>query len=284
MATGRVRVNGAVMTEMGAKVDPTCDIVEVDGERVRCEALKVTLMLHKPLGFVTTMKDEHAKHIVSELVPTGAYPGLFPLGRLDRDTSGLLLFSADGALGFSVLRPRGHVVKRYLALVEGRPDERTLRTLRKGVMLDDGVTLPAEVEMLSGAEEACARKSLELPAPQQRKENRAGGRAAARSVCGERAYDGERGYSGTSADRVMISREYAAARARRAAACSVLRIGIYEGRNRQVRRMLEAVGHSARALHREAFGPLFLGDLPRGSWRLLSDSEVDALRTAVSSE
>lgn len=284
IAGGRVRVNGTVVAEMGAKVNPSCDIVEVDGETVRCETPKVTLMLHKPLGFVTTMKDEHAKRIVSDLVPTGAYPGLFPLGRLDRDTSGLLLFSTDGDLGFSVLRPRGHVVKRYVALVEGHPGARTLQALREGVMLDDGVTLPAEAEVLSGAEETRARNVLELPVPQQRKEERASGRAAAKSVRRGQAHGDACGARGALADHVAISREYAAARARKAAACSVVRIGIHEGRNRQVRRMLEAVGHPACALHREAIGPLFLGDLPRGSWRLLSDSEVEALRAAVSSE
>lgn len=293
---GRVRVNGDVVTEMGVKIDPACDVVEVDGEVVRGAVPKVTLMLHKPLGFVTTMKDDHAKRLVSELVPADEYPGLFPLGRLDRDTSGLLLFSTDGDLGFSVLRPRGHVTKSYVALVKGKPSERELRMLREGVLLDDGMTLPATAELLRGKDEARQRQVLELPLPLERKEIRAQGRAAAKSVRaergmplrGDRIVGGGRNGDATpcSAQGVLlrsdISREYACARARKAASCSVIRLGIHEGRNRQVRRMLAAVGHPVVALHRESFGPLSLGDLPRGSWRLLSDAETQALQAAVS--
>lgn len=272
---GRVRVNGAVVAEMGFKVDSTHDEVEVDGKVVRREVPKVTLMLHKPLGFVTTMKDDHAKRIVSELVPTSDYPGLFPLGRLDRDTSGLLLFSTDGDLGFSVLRPRGHVTKSYVALVKGRPTKDELRKLREGVQLDDGMTLPATAELLGGKDEARARLALELPVPLERKVSRGCGRHAAKDFDDRRVQGGrEKG----------MSREYAEARARKAASCAVVRLGIHEGRNRQVRRMLAAVGHPVVALHRESFGPLSLGGLPRGSWRLLSDAEIEALRAAVLKE
>lgn len=297
VAAGRVCVNGEVVTEMGVKVNPACDVVEVDGEVVRGAVPKVTLMLHKPLGFVTTMKDDHAKRLVSELVPADEYPGLFPLGRLDRDTSGLLLFSTDGDLGFSVLRPRGHVTKSYVALVKGRPTERELRMLREGVLLDDGMTLPATADLVRGADEARVRRVLELPLPIERKEARAGGRRAAKSMRAGRAETlsggtraGESERNGDSAlysvrgemPRNDISREYARARERKAASCSVVRLGIHEGRNRQVRRMLAAVGHPVVALHRESFGPISLGDLPRGSWRLLSDAETQVLQAAVS--
>ena len=111
VAAGRVRVNGATVTEMGTKVDPAHDVVEVDGAPARLLEEDVVLMLHKPLGYVTTMKDDHAHRIVADLVPLDRYPSLFPLGRLDRDTTGLLLFSTDGELGHALLRPRGHVVK-----------------------------------------------------------------------------------------------------------------------------------------------------------------------------
>ena len=120
VAAGRVRVNGATVTEMGTKVDPAHDVVEVDGAPARLFEGDVVLMLHKPLGYVTTMKDDHAHRIVGRPGPLWSrYPSLFPLGRLDRDTTGLLLFSTDGELGHALLRPRGHVAKRYLALVEG---------------------------------------------------------------------------------------------------------------------------------------------------------------------
>lgn len=133
VAAGRVRVNGATVTEMGTKVDPAHDVVEVDGAPVRLLEEDVVLMLHKPLGYVTTMKDDHAHRIVADLVPLDRYPSLFPLGRLDRDTTGLLLFSTDGELGHALLRPRGHVVKRYLALVEGTLTQGQLAALRDGV-------------------------------------------------------------------------------------------------------------------------------------------------------
>ena len=115
MTAERVTVNGRVVTELGSKVDPLVDEVAVDGKVVRLADGPVTLMLHKPAGFVTTMSDPQGRPTVAELVPTEACPGLFPVGRLDADTTGLLLFSTDGELGNGLLHPKRHVVKRYLA-------------------------------------------------------------------------------------------------------------------------------------------------------------------------
>lgn len=243
---GRVTVNGQVVAELGVKVDAGVDEVRLDGALVTLAAETVTIMLHKPLGYVTTMKDEHAEHVVAELVPCDEYPGLFPLGRLDRDTSGLLLFSTDGELGHALLRPRGHVTKRYVALVDGVPTEGELQRLRDGLLLDDGPTLPAEAHLLHGTEERDALRCLEVT------------RAA------------EKRYATTK----KRGRNVTGAR-------SVVRLGIHEGRNRQVRRMLGKVGHPVIALHRESFGPLELGDLPRGQWRVLNAVEVEALRSCV---
>lgn len=132
MTAGRVTVNGKVVTELGSKVDPLVDEVAVDGAVVRLADGPVTIMLHKPAGFVTTMSDPQGRRTVAELVPTERYPGLFPIGRLDFDTTGLLLFSTDGELGNGLLHPKHHVTKRYLACVEGRPTERDLALLRRG--------------------------------------------------------------------------------------------------------------------------------------------------------
>ena len=99
MTAGRVTVNGQVVTELGSKVDPLVDEVAVDGVPVRLEGGPVTIMLHKPAGYVTTMSDPQGRPTVAELVPTDRFPGLFPIGRLDFDTTGLLLFSTDGELG-----------------------------------------------------------------------------------------------------------------------------------------------------------------------------------------
>ncbi len=216
MTAGRVSVNGQVVSELGSKVDPRVDVVRVDGREVRLADSAVTLMLNKPSGYLTTMSDPFGRPTVADLVPVSRYPGLFPIGRLDFDTTGILLFSTDGELGNGLLHPRRHVDKSYIARVDGRVGAREVRALCEGVMLEDGITLPAEVEVAS----ADARES-------------------------------------------------------------VLRITIHEGRKRQVRRMCEFVGHPVRELHRSRFGPLELGDLAEGSWRLLTDEEVESLRRAA---
>ncbi|MDO4443586.1 MAG: pseudouridine synthase [Slackia sp.] len=216
MTAGRVCVNGVVATELGTKVDPRVDTVTVDGREVRLADGAVTLMLHKPAGFITTMSDPHGRPIVADLVPCDRYPGLFPVGRLDFDTTGLLLFSTDGELGNGLLHPRKHVDKTYEALLDGVMDERDAQRLRDGVVLDDGLTLPAHVDILR---------------------------------------------AGPKDSRVSIT--------------------IHEGRKRQVKRMCGFVGHPVLALHRRSFGPIELGDLSEGSWRLLDAHEEAALRQAA---
>ena len=222
MTAGRVTVNGRVVTELGSKVDPLIDEVAVDGIVVCLQDSPVTLMLHKPAGYVTTMSDPHGRKTVADLVPLSQYPGLFPIGRLDFDTTGLLLFSTDGELGNRLLHPRHHVMKTYEALVEGFPTAEQVETLRRGIELEDGMTAPALVEVMQGR------------------------RGDPRNT-------------------------------------SRLSVGIYEGRKRQVKRMFSAIDHNVVALHRAKFGSLTLGELPCGSWRLLSDGELEAL-CAVSGE
>ena len=216
MTAGRVRVNGQVVSELGSRVDPHTDTVTVDGREVHLADSAVTLMLNKPAGYLTTMSDPFNRPTVADLVPVSRYPGLFPIGRLDFDTTGILLFSTDGELGNGLLHPRHHVDKSYTARVEGRIGLKQIQALREGVALEDGMTLPAEVELIK------AHRSS-----------------------------------------------------------SILRITIHEGRKRQVRRMCEFVGHPVLELNRCSFGPLSLGDLPQGSWRLLSNSEITSLRRAA---
>lgn len=213
---GRVKVNGQVVTELGRKVHPVHDEVRLDDAVVAPEVRAVTLMLHKPAGYLTSMKDDRGRKCVSELVPCDEYRGLFPIGRLDLDTTGLLLFSTDGELGNALLHPSRHVDKTYHAWVKGRPEKRALDRLRKGVRLEDGMTAPAQVKVIDEHQ----RETL-------------------------------------------------------------LRIVIHEGRKRQVKRMCEAVGHPVVSLHRERFGPLALGDLSQGLYRLLSDAEVAALQACA---
>jgi len=245
---GRVSVNGSVVTELGAKVDPSRDVVKVDGKRVELAAENVTIMLHKPAGYTTTMSDPHAKRTVAELVPADKLAGLFPVGRLDTDTTGLLLFTTDGELGNALMHPKRHVVKTYIALVEGQMEDSVAKRLSRGIELSDGMTLPAEVRVARGLE---ARMCAALIG--QGKD--ASGRA--------KRHDGKR-------SRAVLEK-----------GGTYVIVGLREGRNRQVRRMMEAVGHPVIALHRESLGPVTLGDLPRGAWRELSSEEVDALRKLI---
>ena len=150
MTAGRVRVNGVVVTELGSKVEPDRDVVTVDGIEFRLSDEPVCLVLNKPAGYLTTMSDPHGRRCVSELVPTAEHPGLFPVGRLDADTTGVLLFTTDGDLAQALLHPSRHVEKTYLALVEGRPGKGDLDELRRGIVLDDGPCKPAAARVLGG--------------------------------------------------------------------------------------------------------------------------------------
>ena len=149
MTAGRVTVNGVVVSELGAKVDPLIDIVAVDGREVKLQDGPVTIMLNKPAGVITTMKAQSDRPIVASLVPVERFPGLYPIGRLDADTTGILLFSTDGELGNALLHPSKHVPKTYVATLKQPLSKRSADELRRGVQLDDGPAQPAEVEMAS---------------------------------------------------------------------------------------------------------------------------------------
>lgn len=204
---GRVQVNGApgeLNTVVGKR-----DVVEVDGRRVERQRLAYVL-LHKPIGVVTTASDPQGRQIVVELVPPE--PRVVPVGRLDVLTSGALLLTNDGDLAHRLAHPRYGVPKVYEADLGGRPSEEALGRLRDGVELDDGVTSPAGVRLLSPS-------------------------------------------------RVEIT--------------------LHEGRNRQVRRMCEAIGHPVRGLRRTRYADLDLEGLAPGEWRELTKAEVAALRAGV---
>ncbi len=216
IAAGRVRVNGEAVSQLATRVAPGADAVELDGAAVELPETHVCLMLHKPAGYMTSAADPHAKHTVFELVDRTRYPALVYVGRLDADTTGLLLFTDDGDLADALAHPRRHVDKVYEAQVQGVPDEAALSRLACGVRLEDGVTAPAKVRLLS------------------------------------REKDG-----------------------------AVVELRIHEGRKRQVKRMLAAVGHPVRRLHRSAFGPLALGDLAPGRCRELTSGELAALKACA---
>ena len=209
IAEGRVLVDGE-MAVLGRRVDPETALIEVDGAPVGVRPDLVHYVLNKPAGVVTTADDPQGRPTVVGLVPDE--PRVFPVGRLDVDTEGLLLLTNDGELAHRLTHPSYGVEKEYVAEVEGLPTRAVLRRLREGVELDDGPTAPA-------------RATLVDP--------------------------------------------------------SVVRLTIHEGRNRQVRRMCEAVGHSVVRLVRTRIGPLADRSLAPGAWRELTSAEVRSLQRAV---
>lgn len=208
---GRVSVNGVVVTTLGAKADPDVDQITVDGRVIGIAPTRSYFLLNKPRGYLSTCYDPQGRKTVLELVPYT--PGLHPVGRLDRDTSGLLILTNDGAFTEDLTHPRHGVPKTYFAEVKGRPDAGAIETLRTGVRLEGGVTLPAKVEIV------------------------------------ERHKD-----------------------------TTLLAITIREGRNRQVRRMAEAVGHAVVHLERVSIGSLTAAGLQPGKFRVLTDAEIAQLR------
>ncbi|MFA6108103.1 MAG: pseudouridine synthase [Candidatus Latescibacterota bacterium] len=213
---GTVRVNGEVVSTPGVTVRPGIDRVEVDGRPALVPEGFEYVVLHKPVGCLVTRSDPGGRHTVYECVP-GLRAGTVAVGRLDLDTTGLLLLTDDGELAFRLMHPRFGMGKRYEAVVLGRPDDEALDPLRRGVILDDGPTAPAVVELV-------------------------------------RSWDTDHGWR------------------------SLVALEIHEGRKRQVRRMLRAVGHPVRELKRVAFAGMAL-DLPEpGQWRRLAPDEARSLR------
>jgi 23S rRNA pseudouridine2605 synthase len=214
IADGRVTVNGQTVREMGTKADLAADDIRVDGRRVKSAERLRYILLYKPAGYVTTRSDPQRRRTVMDLLQ-GVREYVYPVGRLDYDTEGLLLLTNDGDLAARLTHPRHGVERSYEAHVAGVPDAEAIDRLRRGIPLDGQRTLPADVALLN---------------------KRAGDR------------DG------------------------------VLLITIREGRNRQVRRMFDAVGHPVRRLRRVKMGPITDRRLKPGDWRELRDDEVTALK------
>ncbi len=217
IAEGRVRVNGHPVG-LGDKMDPNVDKVSIDGKSVRIVRKRqyVYIMLHKPRGFLTTRSDEHGRKTVMDLVQ-GVDAHLRPVGRLDKDSEGLLLMTDDGAFINLLTHPSGGVGKLYRVTVHPRATEEQVIQMSSGVVLDDGVkTQPCVIHVVTDEPEH-----------------------------------------------------------------TVMEITLYEGRNRQIRRMCAAVGLEVVRLKRSAEGPVKLGMLQPGEWRELKRSEVNALRNAA---
>lgn len=216
ISQGRVKLNGNV-AHLGDKASAR-DIIQLDGQRIDLprRKRKIYIMLNKPRGYVTTMSDELDRKCVTDLL-TGVEDRVYPIGRLDRNSEGMLLFTNDGEFANDIMHPARHVTKTYRVTVRPSVTEEQLIALSSGVVIDGRKTLPANVEVLTKEE----------------------GRV-------------------------------------------VLLIVIHEGRNRQIRKMCEAVGLEVARLRRIAIGPVKLGMLKPGTWRELTSEEVRSLRSAAS--
>lgn len=208
---GRVAVNGKVVTTLGTKVDPDRDTITVDGKPIPRRVKPVYLMLNKPAGYITSVYDPKQRPTVMDLVPHKSR--IYPVGRLDANSEGLLLITNDGDFANRVAHPRHEHEKEYHVAVPGTVKAEDLQSLSEGVAIDGYVTLPAQVRVLSA--------------------------------------DGK---------------------------ITWLSITIVEGRNRQIRKMLHALGYRVERLIRVRIGPLWLGSLPRGSYRHLTPAEVSKLK------
>ncbi|MBR3839226.1 MAG: rRNA pseudouridine synthase [Clostridia bacterium] len=218
IASGRVEVNGQIVTEPGIKVTYPKDSVKVDDVVIKPEKEKHYIMLNKPEGFLSSVKDDRGRECVVSLVE-GINARLYPVGRLDYDTTGLLILTNDGDFMQSVTHPSSEIWKTYRAVVRGVPDESDVKHFAQGILLDDGKTLPAVLDVV--------------------------------------------GYKGENA---------------------IVEVSIREGRNRQVRRMLDRVGHGVKSLHRISYGTLNLDDLKPGKWRRLTPEEVAGLLEAAKND
>ena len=216
IAGGHVKVNGHV-AQVGDKVDDRKDVIHVRGKKLGFAPEPVYIALHKPRGYITTLQDEKGRKCVEELVRSVGVP-VYPIGRLDKDSEGLLLFTNDGDFANAIMHPSHHIPKLYRVTVRSQMTDEQKIKLEEGVMLDGRRTAPAEVRIVTNEAERC-----------------------------------------------------------------VAEITLYEGRNRQIRRMCEAVGLEVIRLRRNAVGRVKLGMLPPGNWRYLTPNEVRDLVMATGS-
>lgn len=205
---GKVKINGQTITELGIKVNPQKDKVEYEGKLVSRQEEKVYILLNKPIGYVTTARDQFHRDSVLDLVKVKQR--IVPVGRLDMYTSGALLLTNDGEFVYQVTHPKHEIDKTYTVTIKGKVSQEAIEQLKKGVEIEDYKTSPAKVKILK--------------IDQEKNQSR-------------------------------------------------LEITIHEGKNRQVRKMCEAVGHKVLALHRSKIAGIGVKDLPLGKWRYLTVSE-----------
>lgn len=208
---GQVAVNGSVVTELGSKADPTKDTITVDGKPLKINAQRLYILLNKPTGYITALKDGQGRALVTDLL-IGVSERVYPVGRLDYNTEGLLLLTNDGEWANRLMHPSHEIEKEYHVRVRGKVIDQQLKRMAEGIELEDGLTAPATVNLIKNGEQN-----------------------------------------------------------------DWISVAIHEGRNRQVRRMCEAVSLSVVRLKRIRYGTLELGTLRAGKYRFLTDAEVSEL-------
>jgi 23S rRNA pseudouridine2605 synthase len=209
----KVKVNGDIVDELGLDIDINKDIVEVNGEKIYLEDKKVYLMLNKPEGYVTTVKDQFNRKKVLDLVKN-IDERIYPIGRLDYETSGLLLLTNDGKLTYKLTHPKHEIVKTYIGKLKGIPSESKIKEFEKGLKIEDYTTAPAKFKIIKKDKNS--------------------------SIC---------------------------------------EMKIYEGKNRQIRKMCRAIGHPVLSLKRVSMGNIKLGNLKNGEWRYLTEDEIKYLKS-----
>lgn len=210
---GKVKVNGKIITELGTKITQNQDKVEFENKEIKPQNDYVYILLNKPIGYVTTVKDQFNRDSVLDLVKTNKR--LVPVGRLDMYTSGALILTNDGDFVYQVTHPKHEIDKTYTVTIKGIVKKEEVEQLKKGVKIEDYITKPAKVKILK--------------------------------------IDEEKGQSR-------------------------LEITIHEGKNRQVRKMCETIGHKVLALHRSKIAGIGVKDLPLGKWRYLTEDEVNTIK------
>lgn len=215
ISDGKVKVNGKIIREQGIKIEIGADKVELNGELLKMSGKLYYIMLNKPSGYVTSVKDQFERTTVIDIIKNDISARVFPVGRLDYETEGLLLLTNDGDFTYRVTHPKFHTEKTYVAILKGGITIRALSALRRGVDIGGFVTSPAQVEILD-----------------------------------------------SQAGKTMVE------------------IVIHEGKNRQVRRMFEAVGCKVEYLKRTKIGKVEMGNLPLGRWRYLTSHEINYLKNS----
>ncbi|KAB3524963.1 pseudouridine synthase [Alkaliphilus serpentinus] len=208
---GKVKVNNRIVTEMGFKVDPDKDKISVEGKEVKPAEEMVYILLNKPTGYITTVSEQFQRKKVTDLI--NVPQRIFPVGRLDYDTSGLLLLTNDGDLTYRLTHPRFKVDKKYISKIKGIPTKEEIAAFKRGLQIEDYVTAPADFKIVK----------IEGKEP-------------------------------------------------------LVEIKIHEGKNRQIRKMCDAIGHPVITLQRVSMGNITLGNLKIGEWRFLSQKEIKYLK------